>query len=106
MNSITRYLLIAVAIFLIGLFTKPPESEHRAKLRIEITRHNLGDYASELRDHRPQTDEKLTRTEFVKENFDITIDDYLFFSLGKMKNKDTGAERTVSIAGFGYIYMK
>ena len=106
MKSITRYFLIAVAVIVVGIITKPSESNHRAKLTNEITRHNLGDYGRELRSHRQTTGSKLTKSEYVKENYDVTIDDYVFFSLGKMRNKETGKEATVSIAGFGFIYMK
>lgn len=106
MKSITRYFLIAVAVIVIGAITKPSESKHRAKLITEITRHNLGDYARELRSHRQDTGDKLTRSEYVKENYDINIDDYLVLSFGKMKNKATGEERVVSIAALGKVFMK
>lgn len=106
MKPITRYFLIAVAVIVIGIITKPSESKHRAKLTNELTRHNLGDYGRELHSYRQMTGSKLTKSEYVKENFDVTIDDYVIFSFGKMKSKETGKEATVSIAGFGYIYMK
>ena len=48
----------------------------------------------------------LTRSEYVKENYDINIDDYLVLSLGKMKDKTTGEERVVSIAALGRVFMK
>ena len=106
MKSITRYFLIAIAVIVIGIITKPSESKHRAKLTNEITRHNLGGFARELRSHRQMTGSKLTKSEYVKENFDVTIDDYLIFSIGKMRSKETGKEANVSIAGFGFIYTK
>ena len=106
MKPITRCFLIAVAVIVIGIITKPSESKHRAKLTNEITRHNLGDYGRELRSHRQTTDSKLSKSEYVKENFDVTIDDYVIFSLGKMMSKETGKEAIVSIAGFGVIYTK
>ena len=106
MKPITRCFLIAVAVIVIGIITKPSESKHRAKLTNEITRHNLGDYGRELRSHRQTTDSKLSKSEYVKENFDVTIDDYVIFSLGKMMSKETDKEAIVSIAGFGFIYTK
>lgn len=106
MKPLTRYFLYVVAVVIIGVITKPSESRHRAKLTNEIVRHNLGNYARELRSHRQETDTKLSKSEYVKENFDVSIDDYLIFSLGKMRSKETGKEATVSIAGFGFIYMK
>lgn len=106
MKRITRYFLITVAVLGIAFITKPSESKHRSKLTNEITRHNLGDYAKELRSHRQMTGSKLTKSEYVKENFDVTIDDYVIFSLGKMRSKETGKEATISIAGFGFIYTK
>ena len=106
MKPITRYFLIAVAVIVVGVITKPSESKHRSKLTNEIVRHDLGNFARELRSHREMTGSKLTKSEYVKENFDITIDDYIIFSLGKMRSKETGKEATVSIAGFGFIYMK
>jgi hypothetical protein len=106
MKSITRYLLIAVAVVAIGAITKPSESEHRSKLTTEIVRHNLGDYGRELRSHRQQTGDKLTKSEYVKENYDINIDDYLILSLGKIKDKSTGEERVVSIASLGKVFIK
>ena len=106
MKSITRYFLIVVAVIVVGIVTKPSESKHRSKLTSEIVRHNLGDYGRELRSHRQQTGDKLTRNEYVKENYDITIDDYVIISLGKMKDKASGEERVVSIAALGKIFMK
>ena len=78
MKPITRCFLIAVAVIVIGIITKPSESKHRAKLTNEITRHNLGDYGRELRSHRQTTDSKLSKSEYVKENFDVTIDIWEF----------------------------
>ena len=106
MKSITRYFLITLAVIFIGIVTKPSESKHRAKLTTEITRHNLGDYARELRSHRQETGDKLTKSEYIKEHYDISIDDYLVLSLGKMKDKATGKERVVSIAALGKVFMK
>ena len=106
MKRITRYFLITVAVLGIAFITKPSESMHRSKLTNEITRHNLGDYAKELRSHRQMTGSKLTKSEYVRENFDVTIDDYVIFSLGKMMSKEAGKEAIVSIAGFGFIYTK
>lgn len=106
MKPITRYFLIAVAVIVIGAITKPSESEHRSKLTTEIVRHNLGDYGRDLRKHRQMTGTTLTRSEYVKENYDINIDDYLVLSFGKMKDKTTGEERVVSIAALGKVFMK
>lgn len=105
MKPITRYFLIAVAVIVIGAVTKPSESEHRSKLTSEIVRHNLGDYGRDLRKHRQMAGTTLTRSEYVKENYDINIDDYWAFSLGKVKDKATGEERVVSIAALGKVIM-
>lgn len=106
MKRITRYLLIVVAVFVIGCITKPSASKHKTKLTNEIVKHDLGNYAREMRSHRQETGNRLTRGEYVKEYFDVTIDDYVIFSLGKMRSKETGQEATVSIAAFGFIFTK
>lgn len=106
MRRITRYSLIVVAVAVIAIITKPSQSKHEAKLKNEIVRHNIGDFGREMHRQRQETGTSLTKGEYVKQNFVVSIDDYVFFSLGKMKNKETGKERTVSIAAFGFIYMK
>ena len=105
MKSITRYFLIVLAVIIIGIVTKPSESKHRARLTSEIVRHNIGGYAKELRHHK-ETGSELTKSEYVNYIFDVTIDDYVILSLGKMKSKTTGVERTVSIAALGQVFMK
>lgn len=95
-----------VSLFVLGIFTLPSESRHRAKVKEELARHDMGRILKEIHMHREATGEQFTKEQYINDNYDVLILDYKVFSLGKVRNKETGKEAIVSFAGFSFIYVK
>lgn len=106
MKTSTQYILILVAAFVIGILTLPSESVHKAKIKKEIVRHDMGRIWKEKRMYRDSTGEQLTTNKYIRDNYNISILDYKAFSLGKVRNQETGKEAVVSLACFGFVYVK
>lgn len=111
--------IIAIAIFVgVGMLLRPSESSHREKimdeLRVTVKKElkREGDKALKQGDvfvygvdkAAMKKDEAIDA--IIENKWEIDIDNYLIFSLGKVTESETNENKTVSIGICGFVLVK
>lgn len=111
--------VFAIAIFVgAGMLLRPSDSRHREKimdeLRVTVKKElkKEGDNALKQGDLFTYGVDKAAMKKdeaidaLIEDKWDIDVDNYLIFSLGKVKESETNESKTVSIGVCGFVFVR